>query len=220
LGTPTLYFPSKRSKYKTWTENLKRKNLADYSDIMGSKPLDLKRFSTSSDKNNFAIKIVCDHCGDSFDDSIAFDRHRFRIKKIDCYYSCNLCTQKFPSICQKMVHLRYFKCSGRTNESASSLAIGPLTNSLLRNSSANNHLAAKSNEVNPFKQDSTNVINPSSTNQLLINSNRPIHTVSASDGQVVRIVRRTSKYDVNRLPPIPKLDIELLNKKSNKNSNS
>ena len=36
----------------------------------------------------------------SFDDSIAFDRHRFRIKNIDCYYSCNLCTQKFPSMCQ------------------------------------------------------------------------------------------------------------------------
>lgn len=63
--TPTTYIPSKRSKYKTWTENLKRKNLTDdYNDIMGSKPLDLKRFSTSSDKKNFAIKIVCDHCGD------------------------------------------------------------------------------------------------------------------------------------------------------------
>ena len=33
------------------------------------------------------------------------------------------------------------------------------------------------------------------------------------------IIRRTSKYDLNRLPPIPKLDIELLNKKSNMNSN-
>ena len=132
--TPTTYIPSKRSKYKTWTENLKRKNLTDYSDIMGSKPLDLKRISTSSDKKNFAIKIVCDHCGDrsgltsesvtsesmtsrisrvekilihkSFDDSIAFDRHRFRIKKIDCYYSCNLCTQKFPSMCQVRFFLR------------------------------------------------------------------------------------------------------------------
>lgn len=62
--TSTTYIPSKRSKYKTWTENLKRKNLADYSDIMSTKPLDLKRFSTSSDKKNFAIKIVCDHCGD------------------------------------------------------------------------------------------------------------------------------------------------------------
>ena len=62
--TSSTYVPSKRSKYKTWTENLKRKNLADYSDIMGSKPLDLKRFSTSSDKKNFSIKIVCDHCGD------------------------------------------------------------------------------------------------------------------------------------------------------------
>ena len=65
MVTPTTYIPSKRSKYKTWTENLKRKNLTDdYNDIMGSKPLDLKRFSTSSDKKNFAIKIVCDHCGD------------------------------------------------------------------------------------------------------------------------------------------------------------
>ena len=86
-----------------------------------------------------------------------------------------------------MVHLRYFKCNGRTNESASSLAIGPLTSSL---TTGNSSEAAESNENGTSKPVSPNIANSSSTNQLLINSNRPIHTVSASDGQVVRIVRK------------------------------
>ena len=75
---------------------------------------------------------------------------------------------------KKMVHLRYFKCNGRTDESASSLRM----------------ILPKSKEDITAKPVSPNTINPSSTNQLLINSNRPIHTVSASDGQVVRIVRQ------------------------------
>ena len=89
---------------------------------------------------------------------------------------------------KKMVHLRYFKCNGRTNDSASSLAIGPLTSSLTTGRISSE--AAKSNENGTSKPVSPNIANSSSTNQLLINSNRPIHTVSASDGQVVRIVRQ------------------------------
>ena len=88
---------------------------------------------------------------------------------------------------KKMVHLRYFKCNGRTNETASGLAIGPLTSSLTTGQISSE--AAKSNE-NGTKPVSPNIGNSSSTNQLLINSNRPIHTVSASNGQVVRIVRQ------------------------------
>ena len=75
---------------------------------------------------------------------------------------------------KKMVHLRYFKCNGRTDESASSLRM----------------ILPKSKEDLTAKPVSPSTINSSSTNQLLINSNRPIHTVSASDGQVVRIVRQ------------------------------
>ena len=88
---------------------------------------------------------------------------------------------------KKMVHLRYFKCNGRTNESASSLANGPLTSSLTTGQISSE--AAKSNE-NGTNSVSPNIAISSSTNQLLINSNRPIHTVSASNGQVVRIVRQ------------------------------
>ena len=88
---------------------------------------------------------------------------------------------------KKMVHLRYFKCNGRTNESASSLAIGPLTSSSTTGRISSD---TKPNENRTSKPGSPNITNSSSTNQLLINSNRPIHTVSASDGQVVRIVRQ------------------------------
>lgn len=102
-----------------------------------------------------------------------------------------------------MVHLRYFKCNGRTNESASSLAIGPLTSSLTTGRISSE--AAKSNENGTSKPVSPNIANSSSTNQLLINSNRPIHTVSASDGQVVRIVRKwfsNLSYNISHRPNI------------------
>ena len=170
-----------------------------------------------------------------------------------------------------MVHLRYFKCNGRANESGSTSATGTISLPSSGIDSARNQeiMATKPSEDRTSNPIPPNIANSSSPNQLPISSNRPIHTVSASDGQIVQIIRnwftiklkiwaihygpimcgpycmvhivwsilyglyavdemeifirRTSKYDVSRLAPIPTLDtigIDLLKKKSNMNSNS
>ena len=71
-----------------------------------------------------------------------------------------------------MVHLRYFKCNGRSIASLSGLS--------------------SAGEINSTCNQETHVTKPSSKplpNLLPISSDSPIHTVNASDGQVVRIIR-------------------------------
>ena len=88
-----------------------------------------------------------------------------------------------------MVHLRYFKCNGRANESGSTSTTDSLPSSGIDSASNQETLATKSSEDRTSKQIPPNIANSSSSNQLPISSNRPIHTVSASDGQIVQIIR-------------------------------
>ena len=90
-----------------------------------------------------------------------------------------------------MVHLRYFKCNGRANESGSISATG--TNSLpssgIDSARDQEIMATNPSEYRTSNPIPPNIANSSSPNQLPISSNRPIHTVSASDGQIVQIIR-------------------------------